>query len=193
MRWAVPFFRSSREISGYGHLARRFGPWARNYCTCCFVIYQIGRTGTVLFLVSVAMHTLLGWDVHVIIIGTGVLVTIYTLMGGLEAVIWTDVVQAIVLVAGGLLCLALLLAGMPGGLGQVWEIAQAHGKFGVGSFRPSLSEQTFWLLLVFSLFRDFATGTTDQTRVQRYKSVRSTEEARRSVWLHGFSYCALAL
>ncbi len=79
-RWIVPFFRLLLQISAYEHFEGRFGPWARNYCTVCFVLYQIGRTGTVLFLVSVAMNTLLGWDIVAIIVVTGVLITLYTLL-----------------------------------------------------------------------------------------------------------------
>lgn len=192
-RWIVPFFRLSLQISAYEHFERRFGPWARNYCTVCFVLYQIGRTGTVLFLVSVAMNTLLGWDVVAIIVVTGVLVTLYTLLGGIEAVIWTDVLQSIVLTAGAVLCMAVLVVSMPGGVVQVFELAHWQGKFSVGSFDSTLSESTFWVMLVFAIFRDLASASTDQTRVQRYKAARSTREAQRSVWLLGLTYVPLSV
>ena len=156
-----------------------------------FVLYQIGRTGTVLFLISVAMNTLLGWDVAAIIVVTGLLATLNTLLGGIEAVIWTDVLQSIVLTAGAVLCLALLVAGMPGGPLQIFELAQAQRKFAVGSFDWSLSESTFWGVLVFAIFRDLASASINQTRVQRYKAARSTREAQRSVWLLGMTYVPL--
>ena len=183
VHWIVPLHRRSRDISAYSHLEQRFGPWARNYATSCFVILQIGRIGAVMYLVSVAMHSLLGWDVHAIIVTTGLLVTIYSLLGGFEAVIWTDVMQTIVLSMGALVCVVLLVFGMPEGPGQIFEIARTHNKFSLGEFGPSLAEKTFWVMLVYAVFRDLALNLTDQNKVQRFKSAKSVGEAQKSVWL----------
>ena len=135
---------------------------------------------------------LLGWDKYTVVLITGAVITLYTLMGGIKAVIWTDVLQSIVLTVGAVFCLALLLLDMPGGIRQIFETAQLHDKFSVGSFGPSLAEKTFWVVLVFSFFRDIGLGAVAQDHIQRFKSARSTPEAKRAVWLHGLSYVVLA-
>ena len=91
VRWFIPLYRSGDEISAYYHLEKRFGPWARTYALLCYVLSQLARIGTILYLVALVMSPLTGWDIRTIILCTGVLVTIYTLLGGIEAVIWTDV------------------------------------------------------------------------------------------------------
>ena len=112
-RFFVPYYRASNAISAYQHLETRFGLWARTYAGVCYLLTQFARMGTIMYLVALAMAPLTGWDIRTIILVTGVLVTVYTLMGGIEAVIWTDVVQSLVLTGGMLVCIALLLFGMP--------------------------------------------------------------------------------
>ena len=123
VRWFVPMYRGGDEVSAYYHLEKRFGPWARTYALLCFLLSQLARIGTILYLVALALAPLTGWDVKTIIVMTGVLVTIYTLVGGIEAVIWTDVAQSVVLIAGALLCAGIILSDMPEGPGQLFAIA----------------------------------------------------------------------
>ena len=103
VRWFIPLYRGSSEVSAYYHLEKRFGPWARTYALVCYLMSQLARIGTILYLVALALSPLTGWDIKTIILVTGVLVTAYTLLGGIEAVIWTDVVQSFVLIAGAFL------------------------------------------------------------------------------------------
>jgi SSS family solute:Na+ symporter len=157
VRWFVPLYRSSGEISAYHHLEVRFGPWARTYALVCYLLSQLARIGTILYLVALALAPLTGWDVRTIILVTGLLVTVYTLVGGIEAVIWTDVVQSVVLIAGALLCAVLIVAGMPQGPSQLFEIAREHEKFSLGGFSLSpgtlfLKEPTFWIVLLYGVF-----------------------------------------
>lgn len=188
VRWFVPFYRKSNEISAYSHLEHRFGPWARTYALVCYLLSQLARIGTILYLVALALAPMTGWDVKTIILVTGLLVTIYTLVGGIEAVIWTDVVQSIVLMAGALFCAALLLTGMPDGPGQLFQVASANGKFSLGSFslNPSsvtLPEPTFWIVLVYGIFINLQNFGIDQGFVQRYITAKSDRDAKFSVWL----------
>ena len=116
-RYFVPFYRNGSEVSAYGHLEHRFGPWARTYAVVCFLLTQVARVGTILYLVALALSPMIGWDIRTIILITGVLVTVYTMLGGIEAVIWTDVIQSVVLTAGILVSLGIVLTGMPEGPG----------------------------------------------------------------------------
>ncbi len=191
-RYFVPFFRNAGEVSAYTHLEKRFGPWARVYAVACYLLTQMGRVGTILYLVALALAPLTGWSVVTIIIVTGVLVTIYTLIGGIEAVIWTDVIQSIVLTLGIFLCLGTIFSGMPEGPGQVFEIAAGADKFSLGSFGASLSEPTFWVILVFGLFINLQNFGIDQSYVQRYATAKSESAAKKSVWLGALLYVPIS-
>lgn len=192
VRWFVPFYRQAGEISAYHHLERRFGAWARTYAVACYLLTQIARVGTIMFLVALALAPLLDWDVATIIIVTGVLVTLYTLLGGIEAVIWTDVVQSLVLIGGMAASAAVLLMRMPGGPGELFEIAQEHNKFSLGSFGLSLTSATFWVTLAYGLFINLQNFGIDQSYVQRYITARDDRAAQRSVWLGALMYLPIS-
>ncbi len=188
VRYFVPLYRSGDAISAYYHLEQRFGPWARTYALICYLLSQLARVGTILYLVALALAPLTGWDIKMIILVTGVLVTVYTLLGGIEAVIWTDVVQSVVLIAGAVLCAVVLLVEMPGGAGRLFEVAAAHDKFSLGGFDVSarsvtLPEPTFWIVLIYGLFINLQNFGIDQSFVQRYVTARTDRDARFSVWL----------
>ena len=191
-RYFVPFYRRRGEVSAYTHLEQRFGPWARVYAVACYLLTQLGRVGTILYLVALALAPLTGWGVVTIIIVTGMLVTAYTLIGGIEAVIWTDVVQSIVLSLGILLCLGTIFSRMPEGPMQVFEIAAEADKFSLGSFGASLSEPTFWVLIAFGLVVNLQNFGIDQSYVQRDATAESEGAARRSVWLGALLYIPIS-
>jgi len=184
----VPFFRRTGEISAYHHLEGRFGPWARTYAVVFYLLMQLARIGSIMFGVALALNVLTGWPLVHIIITMGALITLYTLVGGIEAVIWTDVAQSVVLVVGVVVVGAMLLAGMPGGPGQVFSIAAAEGKFSLGRFSLSLSEPTFWVVLAYGIVINLKNFGIDQSYVQRYHAVRSERAAARSVWLGALLY-----
>ena len=188
VRYFIPLYRSGQEVSAYYHLERRFGPWARTYALVCYLLSQLARCGTILYLVALALAPLTGWDIRSIILVTGVLVTTYTLLGGIEAVIWTDVVQSVVLVAGAFLCAALLLTGVGGGPNELLELANQHDKFSLGSFslHPTTltsPDPTFWMVLVYGVFINLQNFGIDQSFVQRYLTAKTDRDAKFSVWL----------
>jgi SSS family solute:Na+ symporter len=192
VRYFVPFYRSAGEISAYHHLERRFGPWARTYAMACYLLTQLGRMGAIMYLVALALAPLTGWSVTTIILITGILVTAYTLLGGIEAVIWTDVMQSIVLMGGTVFAIVVLLTGMPEGPGQVFQIAAEHHKFSLGSFGASLAEPTFWVVLVYGLTMNLQNFGIDQSYVQRYLTAKNDREAAKSVWLGALLYVPIS-
>jgi SSS family solute:Na+ symporter len=123
-----------------------------------------------------------------IIIATGSLMTIYTLAGGIQAVVWTGVVQSMVLIAGPIICIVVLVAGMPGGLPALMNIAGEHHKFSLGPYDGSLVYQTFWLVVINALIEHMRNWGVDQSYVQRYISARDDREARKSIWIAGLMY-----
>ena len=138
VKFFVPLYRSVNSPSAYTYLEKRFGPWAKTYASLMYLFTQLMRTGTILFLMALPLHTLLGWNIVTIIVITGLSVMVYSLLGGIQAVMWTDAVQAIILVAGALVCIGILLFSAPGGPGQIFRIAAENNKFSPGSFGAEL-------------------------------------------------------
>jgi SSS family solute:Na+ symporter len=192
VRWFVPFYRRSTHVSAYHHLEARFGPWARAYASLCYLLTQLARMGTVMYLMALPISALLGWDIRAVILVTGISVTIYALTGGLVAVIYADALQTIVLMGGALLAAVLAVAALPGGVGEVFRVAAEHGKFSLGSLGPSLGQPTVWVVLLYGLIINLQNFGIDQNYVQRYIASRTDAEARKSVWLGGLTYFPLS-
>lgn len=191
-RWFVPFFRRSGEISAYEHLERRFGAWARTYGVVCYLLTQLARLGTILYLLALALEPMLGLELATIILLSGAIVTLYPFFGGSEGVIWTGAVQAFVLVAGVVVCVALAAIGMPEGPGQIVRMAADEGKFSLGSFSAGIAAPTFWVVLVYGLAINLQNFGIDQSYVQRYITARSERAAAASVWMGAIGYLPLS-
>jgi solute:Na+ symporter, SSS family len=192
VHWFVPFYRSTGEVSAYEHLERRFGPWARTYAVICFLLTQVARTGAVVYLLAIAVAPLTGWRVPTTILLVGTLMTVYTMAGGIQAVVWVGVLQSLVLIAGPLVCVVAILTQIPGGLSEIMQTAAAQNKFSLGSFGPSLAESTFWVVFMFGLFTHLGNFGIDQSYVQRYITARSDREAKKSVWITTLLYVPVA-
>ncbi|MCO8124002.1 sodium/solute symporter [Stieleria sp. TO1_6] len=189
VRYFLPMYRASGEVSAYSLLERRFGLWARLFASSFYLLFQIARIGVVMYLMALPMAVLFGWDIRTLIVLTGVIVTVYSFIGGITAVIWADAIQAFVLLAGALLALAILLAGMPDGPGQVFETAASNHKFSLGSTSPwILSQPTLWVVLAYGLFENIKNFGVDQSYVQRYIASSSDREAAKSIWLGALLY-----
>ena len=193
-KWFCDFYRKSGVVSAYDHLEHRFGGWARTYAVVCYLLLQMGRMGMITFLLAKAVVPLLSggdpptWLMPAIILVTGALMTTYTLAGGIQAVVWTGVVQSMVLIAGPVICIIVLIANMPGGLPNVIKVAAQHGKFSFGPYDASLMHQTFWLVVINALVEHMRNWGVDQSYIQRYISARSDAEAKKSIWIAGLMY-----
>jgi SSS family solute:Na+ symporter len=192
VKWYVPFYRRSGEISAYEHLERRFGGWARIYAVVCYLLTQLGRMGTIMYLVALALRPLTGWNVSTLIMVTGVIVVAYTLIGGMKAVIWTDVVQSIVLIGGALACIAVLSSGLPDGPLPALAIALRERKLSLGGLGPDFTQATLWVVLLNGIFINLQNFGIDQSYVQRYATAASDREAAKSVWLGALLYVPLS-
>ena len=142
-KYFVPFYRSIGSVSAYSFLEERFGPWARVYASSCYLLTQVARMGSILYLLALPMNALLGWDIKMIIAVTSVAIIAYSMLGGLKAVIWTEAIQGFILIGGAVVCLCVLMFKMPEGPAQVFQIAVTDQKFSLGSFGSSLTESTF--------------------------------------------------
>lgn len=189
----IPLYREMNSISAYHYLEVKFGYWARCYVASCYLLTQLARTGSILLLLALPIHSMFGWDIPTIIICTGAITLLYTLLGGIAAVVWTDAILGIILIIGAVACAAILTFSMPEGPAQLFEIAAANHKFSLGSFGLSLTEPTFWVVLIYGLFVNMQNYGIDQNYVQRYMTTKSTAAAVRSTLLGGLLYIPMSL
>jgi len=193
VKFFVPLYRGLGNISAYNFLEVRFGAWARIYASICYILTQLMRTGAILLLLALPLNALFGWNVNTVIMLTGVAVTIYSMLGGIQAVIWTDAIQGIILIAGAIVCAVILTFSMPEGPGQVFEIAAANHKFSLGSFGTSLTDSTFWVVLIYGLFINLQNYGIDQNYVQRYMTTSSDKEAKSSALFGSLLYIPVSM
>ncbi len=192
-KFFVPLYRSIGSVSAYYYLEQRFGAWARIYASACYILTQLMRTGAILLLLALPVNALFGWEIRSVIIITGIGVILYSMLGGIKAVIWTDTIQGIILILGALACAVFLTVKMPGGAGRLFEIASEHNKFSLGSFGSSLRDSTFWVVLVYGLFINLQNYGIDQNYIQRYMSAGSDREARSSALFGSLLYVPVSL
>jgi len=178
----IPFFRRLNITTAYEYLELRFNLTIRLISSIVFIIFQIGRMGIVLFLPSIALNVITGMDIFLCIGLMGVLSLLYTTMGGIEAVIWTDAFQVIVLLGGAIFSVYIISSDVSGGFFSIISKAAEDGKFHLADTSFNLSNPTMWTVLIASFFANITTYGTDQTMVQRYVSTRDEKASRRSVW-----------
>ncbi|HET8735054.1 MAG TPA: sodium/solute symporter, partial [Pricia sp.] len=180
--WFIPFFRKLNVTTAYEFLESRFNLTVRLLGSLSFILFQIGRMGVVLFLPSIALNVVTGIDIFVCITLMGAVSMAYTIYGGIEAVIWTDVVQVIVLLGGAIISLAVMVYTVEEGFFGVIEIAMENDKFNIIDLDWSLKRPTVWVMLLGGIFANITMYGTDQTIVQRYLTTKTQKEAEKSVW-----------
>jgi solute:Na+ symporter, SSS family len=193
VKFFVPLYRKIESPSAYSYLEDRFGPWARVYVSVCYLLTQLMRVGTILYLLALTLHAVVGWNMALIIVLTGLTILAYSMLGGLQAVVWTDAIQGILLIGGALLTLLFILLKMPEGGEQIFRIASDQGKFSLGSFSLDLSTSTFWVVLVYGIFINLQNFGIDQSYIQRYMASRSDRAAKISALSGGLLYIPVSL
>ena len=188
VRYFIPVYRKINSSSAYTYMEQRFGPWAKIYVSLCYLSTQLMRVGTIIYLLALAVNMILGWDMVTVIIFTGAFVTAYSIIGGIEAVLWTDAIQGIVLILGAIFCVGILILGMPEGTSQLFEIAQEDHKFSLGDFGVSITESTFWVVFIYGIFINLQNFGIDQNYIQRYMVSSSDTSAKKSAFYGGILY-----
>lgn len=180
----IPFYRRLNVTTAYEYLEARFNPLVRILCSIAFILFQIGRMGVVLLLPSIALNVVTGFDIFLCITLMGVLSLAYTLMGGIEAVAWTEALQVVVLLGAAVTVLVIVCLQLPEDLGTIVASASAAGKFNLGSTAFDLRQPTMWTVLIATFFTNITTYGTDQTIVQRYLTTATEREARKGVYVN---------
>ena len=180
----LPFYRRLGITSIYEYLEMRFSTGLRKLGSASFAIFQLARMGIVILLPALALSSVTGWDVIYCIITMGVLSTIYTVLGGIEAVIWTDVIQTIVLVGGALVAFFVIVGEVDGGFSAIIETASGQGKFEMVNtdFSFVSGTDTIWVIILGGIFAQILSYGTDQAVVQRYLTTPTEKEAAKAIW-----------
>lgn len=179
----LPFFSRLNLTTAYEYLELRFNRAVRMLASAAFILFQAGRMAVVLYLPAMALAATTGLDVYTAILLMGVATTIYVELGGIEAVIWNDVAQVVVLLGGALLALALIVT-EAGGTGEVLQTAAAADKFHMFEWSFDLTTTAVGVVVVGGLFTNLIPYTSDQSVVQRYLTTRDEQAAARSIWIN---------
>jgi len=185
VNYYLPFFRRMNITTAYEFLEARFNVYVRSLGSLTFILLQLGRMGVVLYLPAIAISSVTGIDLVLCIAVMGVFATIYTVLGGIEAVIWTDVVQVVVLMGGAVACIFVALANIDGGVSEVVRIGMEQNKFLLFDWRWDYRELVFWVAIVGFFFLNLISYTSDQVIIQRYLTVKTEKDAARSLWTNG--------
>jgi SSS family solute:Na+ symporter len=183
----LPFFRKLNVTSAYEFLEQRFNLASRLIASALFMLFHVGRVAIVLYLPALALSSVTDINIFIAILSIGILCIAYTVMGGLEAVVWTDAIQAIVLLGGALLCIIVIVFQMDGGLGAIIEVAQTDSKLLTvdwGTLDFGASTNSAWVIMAGFMFASLPSYTAGQDVVQRYVSTPTEKEAARSLWLN---------
>jgi len=183
----LPFFRKLNLTSAYEYLEKRFNLPCRIFAALSFILFHIGRIAIVLYLPALALAVVSDIPVTTAILAIGVLCIIYTVIGGISAVVWTDAIQALVLLGGAALCFLLAVSQVDGGFGGMIQIASQDAK-GFGNLDwssldwSSNATASVIVLLVAFFFNSLVPYTSGQDVVQRYVTTKDIGAARKSLW-----------
>ncbi len=182
----LPFFRRLNVTSAYEYLELRFSLAIRLLGSGSFVIFQLARMGIVILLPALALSAVTGLDVVMCIILMGVLSTLYTVLGGIEAVIWTDVLQTVILLGGAMVALVIMVLNVDGGLAGAISMASEQGKLNWVNLDWNLTDDTLGVILLGAIFTVLLPYTTDQAVVQRYLTTKDEESAAKAIYTNGW-------
>ena len=182
----LPHYFAGEYFTAYEVLRKRFGGPVGQAASFLFVVTRSLADGLRLFLTAIVVQEISGFSLPVSVALVGITTVVYTFVGGMKAVVWTDVIQFGVYILGAVLALGVLVARLPGGFGQLLSDGAAAGKFRFVDLSTALdSPYTLWAGVIGGMFLTFGSHGADQLMVQRYLCARSRGEAARALWLSG--------
>lgn len=186
VRFYLPFYRRLGVTTIYEYLEFRFNVTLRVIGSLAFMTFQLGRMGLILYLPALALAAVTQIDVFLCIAIMGVLATLYTVLGGIEAVVWTDVVQVLVLGCGAIASWIVAINGVDGGLQTIWDVGMAENKFRWANWSWDYTTTAIWVVLLGKFFENLMSYSADQTVAQRYLTTRTEAQAARSIWTNAW-------
>ena len=185
IKYYLPYFRKLNVTSAYEILEQRFNLFTRMLASTLFCVFMIVRMAIVLYLPSLALTAVTGIDIYTCIVLMGLVTIIYCTMGGVEAVIWGDVVQGMILVFGAIFAVIYLAVGTEGGISGCINIALDNDKLRLFDWSNSWSQATWWVIILGGLANNLISYTSDQTVIQRYLTTPDEKSAGRGILVNG--------
>ncbi len=185
IKYYLPYFRKLNVTSAYEILEQRFNLFTRLLASTLFCIFMIVRMAIVLYLPSLALTAVTGIDIYLCIVLMGLVTIIYCTMGGVEAVIWGDVVQGLILVFGAIFAVVYLAVNTEGGVMGCIDIALTNDKLRLFDWSNSWSQACWWVIIIGGLANNLISYTSDQTVIQRYLTTPDEKSAGRGILVNG--------
>src|SRR5687768_2785360 len=185
----VPFFYRARVFTAYEYLETRFDLKTRTLASVLFLLSRGLSCGVIIAAPAVILSIILGWNLTLTILAIGLPTAVYTMVGGVQAVTWTDVKQMVVIIAGVLAAVVALVLGLPEqvSFGDALHVAGAAGRLNAIDFTFDMNQTyTFWSGLLGGLFLMLSYFGCDQSQVQRYLTAKSIDEGRDSLMMSAF-------
>lgn len=183
IKFYIPFFAKLKVTTAYEYLEHRFNPFLRVFSSLLFVLFHVGRVAIVIYLPTVALNSIIHINPYIIAALITILCIIYTDHGGMEGVIWSDVIQGILLLVGAVLIIGFGLHYTHGGMHTVANDMASKGKFLVKSdFKFSLSKATLPIIFIGQIFNNLYQYTASQDIVQRYTTTTDQKQISKSIW-----------
>lgn len=193
IRYYLPYFRRLNITSAYEFLELRFNQPTRLFASFMFMLYMLARTALVLYLPSLALSAVTGIDVTLCILMMGLVTIIYCTTGGIEAVIWGDVIQGIVLVGGAFFLAFWLVGHTEGGVEGFLSIAREHHKMQLFDWSWDYRTATAWVAIVGGMANNLISYTSDQSVIQRYVTTKDEHSASRGILLNGMMCICISI
>ncbi|MUV37221.1 Sodium-coupled monocarboxylate transporter [Lentibacillus sp. JNUCC-1] len=182
----IPFFRKLNVTTAYEYLEERFGVSMRSVSSLLFILFHIGRVAIVVYLPTLAITSVSNINPVLIAAVVGILCIIYTFLGGMEGVIWSDVIQGILLLGGALLIVFMGINMIDGGFASIIQDANEQGKFiTTDNFKFGTAAAAIPIIFLGSIFNNLHQYTASQDVVQRYQTTSSVKETNKSLWTNG--------
>ncbi|MCQ2390628.1 MAG: sodium:solute symporter [Kiritimatiellae bacterium] len=184
VKWYLPFFRKLNLTSAYEYLEVRFNLPCRLFASAAFILFMIARTAIVTYLPALAITAVTGFDINLAILAVVAITILYCTTGGVEAVIWSDFVQSLILIGSTAVILTWAIMGSDGGMAGFISQGMEAEKFKVFDFAFDLTKPCFWVVFIGGLVANLASYTSDQCVVQRYMTTADEKGAARSILLN---------
>ncbi len=182
VKYYLPYFRRLNVTSAYEYLEARFNAGTRLLASALFIVFMLARMSLVLYLPSLALTAVTGIDIYTCILLMGGITIVYCTLGGVEAVVWGDVLQGIILVGGAFFAAGYLLLHTEGGVSGAMHIALADDKMRLFQWSMDYRSVTFWVAIIGGFANSLFSYTGDQTVIQRYMTTRDEASARKGLF-----------
>lgn len=180
----LPLFARLRSASAYEYLETRFSLAARLYGATAFVLLQLGRMALVIYLPALALSAVTDLNIMVCIFLIGAISAIYSVVGGIEGVVWTDFAQTVFLIGAAMLSFALIVWRLDGGFHALAQVAAEHDKLRSIRWSGDYTTTAIWVVLLGSFFTQMVPYISDQSMIQRYQTTTDVPAAGRALWVN---------